>query len=186
MTQTINLEESKRLSRILAGKEKPENKLEKKLFEIQAKYNPKNENREFLFFYSVWTFIQNKQYKTLTESEAAADLKQFPGMEIYYCRLEGSPDNPPAILKGKKINKEIVAFHLGLSDLIYQKTGVRIPETDLMLKQKNEGPFHVKVQMLMKGIEEREKHDAEIQRIIKCLKENDPRKRTDCLNNCNI
>lgn len=44
----------------------------------------------WLFFYSVWTFIQNNKFQTLTEGEAQAKLGQFPNMEVTVYKLEGS------------------------------------------------------------------------------------------------
>ena len=58
--EKVDIEESKRLIRVMAGKEKELTRYEKKLLEVKAKFASKNENREFLFYYSVWTFIQNR------------------------------------------------------------------------------------------------------------------------------
>lgn len=118
---TIDLKQVKKITGILSGKnaEAPD------------------ESGPFLFYYSTFTFIQDDRYITLTETQAEDKLKQYPDTSIYYCRLQGSPDSPPSILVGKKLQKEIVEGHEALSDLIHSITGVRVPPEALMIPQSN-------------------------------------------------
>ena len=78
----VDLNAVKHWIRVEKGLEKEPSRFDKKLLEIQAKFA--NVSKEFLFFYSVWTFIQDKQHSTLTEIQAEGKLKQFPKMEVYY------------------------------------------------------------------------------------------------------
>ena len=90
----------------------------------------------YLFFYSVWTFVEGEQFQTLTEDQAEAKLKEFPDMEVHYCKLVKAPTNMPAILKGRKnVTTKEVEGHQELSDYIFSITLVRVQETDLMKKQ---------------------------------------------------
>lgn len=91
----------------------------------------------YLFYYSVWTFIQNKTHATITESQAADKLKRFPDMEVFFCKLVKSATEMPVILKGRKnLQTSEITGHEALSELIYRKTTVKVSETDLMIKQK--------------------------------------------------
>jgi hypothetical protein len=91
----------------------------------------------YLFYYTVWTFVEGEKYQTLTDEQAEAKLNESPDMEVYYCKLVKSPTNMPAILKRRKnVTIEEVHGHEMLSDYIFTITGVRVPETDLMVKQK--------------------------------------------------
>ena len=160
----------------------PESELVVKPKNFQAKAE---EEKRYLFWYTVWTFIENNTYSTLSETEVENRLKQYPKMDIYYCRLVKSSDRTPAILKGRKIEKLEIHGYEELSELIYQKSGVLVPESDLMTK-KDKWSLGVRAMAFMKEVEEKKEYDEDVQRIYKCLLENDPRKRKDCLNYCKI
>ena len=90
----------------------------------------------YLFFYSVWTLVEGEQFQTLTEEQAEAKLKDFPDMEVFYCKLINSPSNMPGILKKRKnVTTKEVGGHEQLSEFIFLTTGVKVPEADLMKKQ---------------------------------------------------
>ena len=141
------------------------------------------EKKHFLFWYVVWTFVENKTYKTLTDKEAEDKLKQYSStdMDVYYCKFKDSSTPMPGILKkrGGLITETVMGYEQ-VSDLIYQKTGVKVPESDLMPKD-NKQPLNIRMQAFMQDVKEREIYDQDVQRIYKCLLENDPRKRKDCL-----
>jgi hypothetical protein len=146
----------------------------------------------WLFYYgSVWTYIENKGYVTLTEKQAEEKLKQYHTprmMEVFYCHLINSETPKPSILKGRRgLQTEEVHSHEEVSDLIYRVTGVKVSEADLRSKQKmmakDDRPLSTKVRTLIKDSDEKKKHDKEIDRIIKCMELNDPLKRKICLNN---
>jgi hypothetical protein len=89
----------------------------------------------WLFFYSVWTFIQNNKFQTLSEGEANVKLGQFPNMEVTVYKLEGSDTPTPSILKKRKnVMEETVTSVQQVSDLIHAKTSVRVSENDLLQK----------------------------------------------------
>jgi hypothetical protein len=90
----------------------------------------------YLFDYAVWTFVQGEKHETLTEQQAEGKLNDLPDMDVYYCKLVGSPSVLPTILKGRKnVTTKEVSGHKELSDYIFNITGVKVPETDLMVKQ---------------------------------------------------
>lgn len=177
--KTVNLKEVNRLNAILNGSIPKSDPYEKKLRQMG----------EFLFFYSVWTFVQRKTATTLSETEAADKLTQYPEMEVIFCYLTNSSSEPPAILKGRKIEKEEITGHEELSELIYSKTGASVSESELMIKRvqnqvRTSGVSVDRIRALNKSIEKEKSDREEIERIAKCLKENDLRRRKECLNNC--
>lgn len=177
--KTVNLKEAKRLNAILAGSIPKPDPYEKQLKQMG----------EFLFFYSVWTFVQRKQASTLSETQVKSKLEQYPEMEVYYYRLVKSSDRTPTILKGRKIEKEEIHSHEELSELIYSKTGASVSESELMIKRvqnqvRTSGVSVDRIRALNKSIEKEKSDREEIERIAKCLKENDLRRRKECLNNC--
>lgn len=90
----------------------------------------------YLFYYTVWTFVEGEQFQTLTDEQAEAKLKELPDTKLHYCKLVNSPTKMPDLLKGRKnVTTKEVGGHSGLSDYIYTITHVRVPETDLMRKQ---------------------------------------------------
>lgn len=185
----IDFKRVKKLDRIIAGEEKLDRLAEKLEKYKKAKGiqnmgpGPGNETERYLFWYTLWTYIENKSYRTLTESEAKGKLKEYSSekMETVYCKFKDSSTPMPAILKGRKgLQTEIVMGHDQVSELIYRKTTVSVPESDLMTK-KNQQPLHIRMQAFVKNIGEREAHDKEIKRIVECLKLNSDRMRKECL-----
>ena len=190
----IDFKRVKKLDRIIAGEEKLDRLAEKLEKYKKAKGiqnmgpGPGNETEKFLFFYTTWTFVENKSYRTLTESEAIDKLKEYSSekMETVYCKFKDSSTPMPAILEKRKgLQTEIVMGHDQVSELIYRKTGVSVPESDLMTK-KNQQPLGIRMQAFVKSIDERKIHDKEVQRIYNCLLENDLKRRNECLRNCKI
>lgn len=170
--KTFNKWEAARLRAKLRGENPPE----------------PDKNREFLFYYSVWTFIQYQKAITITESQAEAKLKQFPKMEVTYCYLIKSKPDIPKILKGRKIEKLELTGHDALSDLIFERTGVKVPEADLMVKQnmmaKDDRPLVEKIRSFNIRSEAQKRSDETKARILKCLQEADAKMRAKCLKDC--
>jgi len=166
----IDLREVQRLSAKAAGKEPP-------TFE-----------GPYLFWYTLWTFVENKTFQTLNDIQAKEKMSRYPKMEVFYCKFPNSQTPAPGILKTRKgLQTETVSSHEQVSDLILMKTGVKVPESDLRSKQKmrmDDKPLVNRVMDLKRSINEQEKHDREIQRILDCLKKNDPKSRKECLTNC--
>jgi len=178
----VDYERSKRLTAILSGKEKLQSRHAAKLKAIKEEMDSPI---PWLFFYSVYTFVENKQYSTLTEVQASGKVTEHRNLQIYYCRLVGSSDRTPEILKNRKIVKKELLSHEELADLIYQTTSVRITESDLMIKKTlSRAPLHERIQAFMQRDRANDEHT---QRIMNCLQEPDPGKRKKCLNGiCSI
>jgi hypothetical protein len=171
MKERVNLQEVKRLNAKMLGKEVPK-------------------EEPYLFWYTVWTFIQNDTYTTLTDKGAEDKLKQFPKMEVYYLKFPKSNTPMPGILKGKKYNTEECTSQEQESELIYMITGVKVPESDLRGKPKSAAQIKFeglslkdKVISFQARVTKDQEKDEHVKRIYKCLLENDPK---DCLNNCKI
>jgi len=129
----IDLAQVKYLQSIISGKVKAGSRFEAKLAAYKALNEP--EKKAYLFFYSVYTFIEGEGFETLTEDQAKDKLTDLPDMEVYFCKLTGSTERPPSIMQDRKgLHTETVTGHEGLSDLIFRKTQVRVPESDLMVK----------------------------------------------------
>jgi hypothetical protein len=89
----------------------------------------------WLFFYSVFTFVQNDRYQILVEAEASVKMAQFPDMPVTVYHLEGSDTPQPSILKKRKNVETIEVTSVEqVSDLIAAMTSVRVPENDLLQK----------------------------------------------------
>ncbi len=92
-------------------------------------------NGPYLFYYAVWTFIQNEKASTLTEGEAQVKLGLHSDMETTVYQLQGSSTPLPSILKNRKnVTTETVTSVEQVSDLIAAKTSVRVSENDLLQK----------------------------------------------------
>lgn len=143
----------------------------------------------YLFWYTAWTYIQNKEYSILTEKQAAEKLKRYPKMETFYLKYPQSQTPKPEILKNRKgVQIETCTSHEQASELIYRLTGVKVDESDLRAKTKmsmaDTRPLGLRAMSFVKSVDDHEKSEATKQRILKCLQENDARRRKDCLNNC--
>jgi hypothetical protein len=143
----------------------------------------------YMFFYVVFTFIENKQFSTLSEQQAKEMLSRYPKMETFLLKFPKSTTPIPAIItKRRGLQTEPCTSFEQASEIILTKTGVLVPQSDLMVKQKmrmqDNRPLVSRVQDLKESIIVQETHDQGVQRILKCLKENDPHKRNQCLNNC--
>lgn len=145
------------------------------------------EEKEYLFWYTVFTLIANKTYRTLTEDEASEALKR-PKLVVYYCKFPESKKPLPGILKNRRgMLREEITSHEQLSSLIYEKTGVSVPEADLMPPPKawDSHPLSERIRAFMKSHESDKVEKETVARILKCLQVADAKKRKECLNNCN-
>jgi len=180
---TINLKEVNRLNGILSGQIPKPNMYEKKLREM----------RSFLFFYTVWTIIQNKQPSKLTKDQVKLMLESDPDIDVTICYLKNLEPKIPDFLEGRKIIKKEITGYEALSELIYLKTGTSVPETDLMIPQtqyqsgewsRSKIPFAERIRNLYSDIDKQKRSDDIKARILKCLQENNSRKRAACLRSC--
>lgn len=188
--EKIDFNEAKRLFRIVSGKDQRESRYEAKLAEIKN-LGIETKPETFLFWYTVFTFVQNKTYSTLTEKQVEDKLKTYPGTKIIYCKFPESQTPKPEILKGRKMQTETVTSHEQESELIYSTTGVKVPENDLRIPQKkawgkDELPLGIRVRSFMKSVNEVEAKEKRVQEIYECLVEADAKKRRECLNNCKV
>jgi hypothetical protein len=141
-----------------------------------------DENREFLFWYTTYCFIQNKEYKILTEVQASEKLKLFPKMEVFYCKFPDTTTPMPSILKGRKgLQTTEINSHELESEFILQTTGCLVKESDLRkinkVVMKDNRPLTDRV---------REFNKARIVALVECEQIKDAKKRAECLNNkCN-
>ncbi|HUX56004.1 MAG TPA: hypothetical protein VMV77_03455 [Bacteroidales bacterium] len=91
-----------------------------------------------LFFFTVYTLVEHDAFSTLDEDSAISKLADLTSdeMEVYFCKSPGNIEGPPPSMKGrKKLHIETINDHRALSDLIFQMTGIRIIEADLMKSQ---------------------------------------------------
>lgn len=113
MEERVNLHAIRMQDAKLAGKDEPE--------EVQ-----------YLFYYTLWTLIRNKDYETLTDREVELYLKDKPRVKIVFFRLKNSKTPKPAILKKHKhVTQEVIGGHEEVSQLIFSVTGVLVPEIRL-------------------------------------------------------
>ncbi|HEY5125302.1 MAG TPA: hypothetical protein VIK14_16345 [Ignavibacteria bacterium] len=145
-------------------------------------------NREFLFWYVVYCFVQNREFKILTEVQASEKLKQFPQMEVYYCKFPNIQTPMPGILKNRRGLQTVeISSHEQESEFIIQKTGVMVKPSDLMAKKAmapDTRPLALKIRTFCKSVEDQKESDETTQRIYKCLLLADKKERQNCLNNC--
>lgn len=114
---------------------------------------PLEEPKRFLYFYSIYTFIDGDKASTLEEDQAADKLKEYPSMTVTYVHLQKTPIDPPTILKGRKGLETLeVTSHEALSDIIASKTGVRVQPEDLMPKQKESRSITQRAQAFMADV----------------------------------
>jgi hypothetical protein len=170
---------------LFAGKSPAMSRYETKLkaFQVAAEEAPER----YMFWYTVWTFIEHKASSTLTEAAAEAKLKHYPSMEVFYCKFPNSQTPMPEILKGRKnLQTEKTSSYEQVSELIYEKTGVSVPESDLQDKKAawSDKPLNDRIRSFMMEAGETKVKDEAVQRIYNCLLEADSRKRKECLNNC--
>jgi hypothetical protein len=170
---------------LFAGKSPAMSRYETKLkaFQVAAEEAPER----YMFWYTVWTFIENKEYKTLSDSEASERLKDNQ-VVIYYLKFPQSSTPMPTVLKGKKYHTEECMSHEQASEIIYSVTNVKVPVADLQDKKVawSNKPLTDRVRTFMKKAGETKVKDEAVQRIYNCLLEADARKRKECLNNCKI
>lgn len=172
MNTTINLREVQILSAKLAGNEPP-------VF-----------NGPYLFWYTVFTFVQNKTYTTLTEVQAGEKLKNYRAMEVFYCKFPDSKTPIPEILKNRRgLQTETCTSYEQVSELIYLKTEVKVPEASLRGPQKmwskpDARQLGVRAVAFVKEANEADAKEKRVQEIMKCLLENNLKLRNKCLNNC--
>ncbi|HVN57782.1 MAG TPA: hypothetical protein VMT63_05750 [Bacteroidales bacterium] len=125
MEQKIDIQQVKKIQKLLAADRKVGGAVVE-------------EKKQYLFFYTKYNFIEKigdtpaKGYETLSESQAEAKLNAYPDMTVTVLRLINSPVKMPAILKNRKgVETAEVGGHSGASDYIFNKTGVRVKETDV-------------------------------------------------------
>jgi hypothetical protein len=164
--EKTGMKETKRLSLILAGKMEKPSAFAKKIMQITGT----GEDSKFLFFYVLWTFVENKTVTTLTEDLVKNKLSQYPAIIIYYCRLQDSPDNPPPILKSRKMTKQIISGFAELVELIFTKTGASVTEGDLKPTQTDNRSLGIRAKEFMQGIKARESRSNRAAGTMKGLK----------------
>lgn len=135
----------------------------------------------YLFWYTTFTFIQNKTYVTLTEKQAQEKLLRYPRMEVFYLQFPKSTTPMPAILKGRRLlQTEPCTSHERASEIIYLKTGVKVPEGDLISKQK----MNMKDRPLVDQLRDfRQSNKARIVALVECHQIKDAKKRAECIKN---
>jgi hypothetical protein len=153
------------------------------------KIQKQEEGKKYLFWYTNFTLIFNKQYSILTEKEAKNKLTQYSSkeMDVYYCKFPETTTPLPDVLKNKKgLITESVTSHKEVSELIYEKTGVSVPESELRSKTKDQRPLGERAMAFVKQANEAEAKEKRVQEIYQCLLENDKKRRLECLKNCKI
>jgi hypothetical protein len=184
--ERIDYDEVKRLRKIERFKDSHPMALRA---EVRAAVPKPEQEKQYLFFYSVYSLIVNNEYKTISENEVKNALKQYPKMDIYVCQVENSPPKTPEVLKGQKIKRETIPSHEKLAEFIYQQTGVSVPEADLRpVQAKAVIPLVDKVRSLNKRVAEqawRDKWTRETrERFMKCLQSG--KSEAQCRIDCNI
>jgi hypothetical protein len=127
----INLQESKRLRKIEFWKDR--NPLASRADLRTFMASLPEEKKQFLFYYIVFTHVQDDQYKTVTENDVKELLKN--DIEIHYLTVEKSPDRLPEVLKGHKVIRENIDSTEHLAEYILMISGVLPNESDLRLPQ---------------------------------------------------
>lgn len=131
----IDLEKSKRISRILAGKEPRPNRYEAKLSAVQRKISnidqdPGLEDRSCLFFFKSKFYHVQGKLKKIAEADVKNLLDEHPNMEIYYlCSDRVCP--MPEALSGKIKKAVKVKDDQGAVDFMSEKSGVKLTVNDL-------------------------------------------------------
>jgi hypothetical protein len=159
--ETVDLRELKRIQAKAAGKPVPE---------FPGPY---------LFWYTVFTFIQDKQFTTLSEDQAKEKLLRYPKTEIFLLKFPKSTTPIPEIIKNRRGLQTIpCTSHEMASEIIYSKTNVKISEMDLMTKKvyaKNERPLINQIRDLNK-----KSNKDRIVALYDCIAIKDAKKRAQC------
>ena len=138
MESKIDLNESKRLSRVLAGKEAPKDRSREILARMQAKTGfkasadeiPGLETRSCLFFYNGKYYHVRGELKKLTAADIKNLLNDYPDTEIYFlCAKNICP--MPAEISGKKMTSAKVKDDSGAALYMSNKSGVIIKKNEL-------------------------------------------------------
>jgi hypothetical protein len=130
--EKINLNESKRLSRILAGKEKPVSRFETKLNRIKGiATDPGLETASYLFFYKgKFYFFSDGEMKKKTEADIKGLLNDYPDTEVFYLCSDRICPMPPA-LTGKTKKAVKVKDDDGAAEFMTEKSRVKITKNNL-------------------------------------------------------
>jgi hypothetical protein len=140
----INIEESKRLSRILAGSEKPKDKAAEKLSIVQAKMNQKiryqglDPNDPFAKDIYLFAFkgkfhkIMAKKHTILTTDKAVqALLTDYPETKLYYLCTNSGMCPMPLSFSGKDAKAAQLKDDNAVIAFIQKLTGVAIRVSQL-------------------------------------------------------
>jgi hypothetical protein len=130
--QRINLQESRRLRQIEKFKDGHPMASRADLRTFMASLE--EEEKNWLFYYSVFTHVHDKEYKTVSENDVK-ELLKVPGLEVHYLTVQDSPDRLPEVLKGRKVIRENIDTHEHLAEYIYTVSGVMPNESDLKQQQ---------------------------------------------------
>ncbi len=119
------------------------------------------ENKRWLFYYSLFTYVADGKAQTLTESEAGDKLKEFPSMPVTVFKLQKSETETPKILKGRKgLKTQEVTSTEQICGIISSTTGVGVEVTDLLPKDSR--PLNVRVRAFMVDVTRRQQTKTRI------------------------
>jgi hypothetical protein len=133
MKKSFDLEQSKRLTRILAGKEPAPSRHEKVVNRIKNS-DPNNPLARDIYLFSFrkkFHQIEAQNHKVIRESDVKALLDKNTKVQLYYiCTNEGMCPLPKSYV-GKGAKAVQVKDDQGVIDYIRQTTGITLKKSDL-------------------------------------------------------
>jgi len=136
--EKIDLNESKRLSRVLAGKEAPEDRSKKILARMQGKTGfratadeiPGLETKSCLFYFNGKYYHVKNQLMKITAADVENILRDYPETQIFFMCAENICPMPD-VLSGKKKTAVKVKDTAGAAEYITEKTGITVTKNEL-------------------------------------------------------
>lgn len=167
--QTVDLRQVKTIMAKAAGKEPP-------TFERS------------LFWYTKFVYVEKSNYKILSEKEALEIMQRYTPkqLEVFLLKFPQSQTPVPSIISNRRgLQTEPCTSHERASEIIYLKTGVKVPEGDLISKQKMNMKDNRPLVDQLRDF--RQSNKARIVALVECEQIKDAKKRAECINNkCKI
>jgi hypothetical protein len=133
--EKIDLNESKRISRILSGMEPKPNRFEAKLAAIKLKISnadqdPGLERKSCLFFFKSKFYHVKGKVNKIVEADVKSLLEEHQDTQVYYlCSDKVCP--MPAALMGKTKKAVKVKDDAGAAEFMSEKSGIKVTINDL-------------------------------------------------------